>query len=341
MAAGILRKPPDVPPGTKFVYTSTAYVMAACAIEQVAQKPWEELIRERLFAPLGITTAGFGSPPGMDGKQVPWGHGPRFYWRPFRWVRADVPRHPDSIWADVPLAGAPAGLVHMSTHDWARFVSLLLRGDPANPTRHCTLLKADTLARLNHVDPGGPPLPGGWGGSGYVSGWVESAARWASGKEGATGRVLWHQGDNSRWNSGAYLAPEIDLAVLVATNSAFKWEASSKIARALVDAVVSAQGIPGDGLAGEWQGALQSLLAETPLQLTIKPDKSALLETTSEKITLTSVGVGAQNDREVILSAAKGLKFAGTLNSDGSQLSGWLTTTRDRWWVTFRRVARP
>jgi hypothetical protein len=312
-------------------------------MEKVAQKPWEELLRERVFAPLGITTAGFGPPSGTKGKHVPWGHGPRFYWRPFRWVRTDVPRHPDSMWADVPRAAAPAGLVHLSMQDWARFVSLLLRGDPANPQRHNTLLKADTLDTLNRVDAGGPPLPGSWGGSGYVSGWVVSEARWASATGGAPGRVLWHQGDNSRWNSAAWIAPEIDMAVLVATNRAFQWEATNEIVRALVDTFAPAAGAPGNGLAGKWRGTLpwHSVLKETPIQVTIQPSETSSPTLTlidSRKPTPITMEVIAQADGRVVFSASNGPRFEGTLASDGSQISGWWTDTRYRRWVVLRRV---
>lgn len=40
--------------------------------------------------------------------------------------------------------------------------------------------------------------------------WVRGA------RAGDTGRVLFHQGDNGRWNTAIYLAPEIDFAVLIA-----------------------------------------------------------------------------------------------------------------------------
>ena len=47
-------------PGTKMEYSNLGYVIAGAVAERVGGKPWEALMRERVFAPLGIEGCGFG-----------------------------------------------------------------------------------------------------------------------------------------------------------------------------------------------------------------------------------------------------------------------------------------
>ena len=61
-----LKEAPVGPVG-KFRYSNLSYVVAASLAEGLTRKSWETLMEERLFAPLGITTAGFG-PPGTRRK---------------------------------------------------------------------------------------------------------------------------------------------------------------------------------------------------------------------------------------------------------------------------------
>jgi len=57
----------------QFSYSNAGVAIAAAAAERVTGKPWEDLMRERVFAPLGMTRAGFGWP-GRAGDHEPWGH---------------------------------------------------------------------------------------------------------------------------------------------------------------------------------------------------------------------------------------------------------------------------
>jgi hypothetical protein len=120
----------------------------------------------------------------------------------------------------------------MTVTDWAKFIALHLRGDPANPHCQAALLKLDTFAEMHAVAPT-TPYSKGWVMRGitrlatgdaapavtYRAGWFISTASWAKGTQpGDTGRRLWHAGSNGRWNCGVVIAPEIDFAVLVACN---------------------------------------------------------------------------------------------------------------------------
>jgi len=42
--------------------------------ERVTDRSWEELLKERLFEPLQMTTAGFGHPGRARSVDQPWGH---------------------------------------------------------------------------------------------------------------------------------------------------------------------------------------------------------------------------------------------------------------------------
>jgi CubicO group peptidase (beta-lactamase class C family) len=238
LAEKILSRPPDFAPGTKFSYDSTGYLLLGAALEKITGRTWEELMRERLFQPLGLTSGGFG-PPGTPGMvDQPWGHGARWlFYLPLPGAR-DLPFDPGSRHADFPAVGRPAGLVHMSLGDWAKFVSVHLRGDPANPHREVALLKPETFALLHGTGTGEE----------YAGGWFTGTRKWAKGvRPGDSGRVFFHQGDNGRWNCVVWVAPEIDFAVLIACNRAYMWGPVDEVASALVKAFVATPPASADG----------------------------------------------------------------------------------------------
>ena len=64
---GVTVKPPEATPGEKFIYSNAGVSIAGHMAEKVTNKSWEDLMREKIFRPLGMTTAGFG-PPGTRAK---------------------------------------------------------------------------------------------------------------------------------------------------------------------------------------------------------------------------------------------------------------------------------
>jgi CubicO group peptidase (beta-lactamase class C family) len=46
-------------PGSKFVYDNSGYFLLGAIIERVTGKPYEEAVKERIFAPLGMTDSGY------------------------------------------------------------------------------------------------------------------------------------------------------------------------------------------------------------------------------------------------------------------------------------------
>ena len=182
----MLRRAPAAPPGTRFIYSNAGFSIAGLMAETRTGTAYEELIRTRLFAPLGMTSAGFG-PPGTAGRLD----------QP-RGAPADgMPVEPGPA-ADNPPAIAPAGLVHMTIRDWAKYVAMHVRGARGETT----FLSGRSFARL-HTPPSGFE---------YAMGWAVATRPWGGGD------VLTHAGSNTIWYAVAWLAPKRDFAVLVTCN---------------------------------------------------------------------------------------------------------------------------
>lgn len=195
LVAGVVSRPPDPAPGSTFVYSNAGYAIAGAMAEKVTGKAWEDLLQEKVFGPLKITSAGFGAPGDAAKVDQPRGH---------RSSGAAVEPGPK---ADNPPAIGPGGSAHMTMADWARFVLAHVRGDSANPKRECALLNPESYDKL-HTPVGE-----------YAMGWGVSTRGWAKGKgQGARGVTLSHSGSNTMWYCVAWVAPERDLAILVATN---------------------------------------------------------------------------------------------------------------------------
>jgi len=178
-----LASPPESAPGIAKRYSNAGYVIAGSMIEERMDASWEDLMRRRLFEPLGMTSAGFGPPrplpqPQGHRKRVPVGIG----------ARADNP----------PVVG-PAGTVHASLEDWGKFVALHL----PDPSTASGRLPRASLARMHSPTPG----------TDYAMGWITATRDW-------DGQVLTHSGSNLLWYSVVWAAPEQGFAVLVATNEA-------------------------------------------------------------------------------------------------------------------------
>jgi CubicO group peptidase (beta-lactamase class C family) len=182
----VLSQPPEAAPGTKMIYSNQGYAIVGAMLEKLTGTPWETLIKERLFKPLHMDSAGFG-PPGTPGAvDQPWGH--------TRNLLGTVPLQHDN-----PPAISPAGRVHCSLDDLAHYTIFHLQRGQTNG-----LLKAETLNRL-HTPPAGGD---------YACGWVVVKRNWAN------GNALMHNGSNTMWYVVMWLAPERNFSVVAATNIA-------------------------------------------------------------------------------------------------------------------------
>lgn len=192
-AAMMLAQPPQSKPGTKYVYSNAGYALLGIMAERLTDTAWETLMERRLFEPLGMKSAGFGSM-GTAGKiEQPYQHETR--------RGKPQPVDPGPL-SDNPAVIGPGGTVHCSVGDWAKFVTVhVLEGKgPAGNA----LLKPETVRRLQN-----PPFGGE-----YAGGWLVTERGWGG------GRVLTHAGSNTMNFAVVWAAPIKDFAVLVATNIA-------------------------------------------------------------------------------------------------------------------------
>lgn len=178
-----LGEEPTTEPGTAFSYSNVGYVIVGHIIELMEDKPYEELMPELIFEPLGLTSAGFGPPQGDD---QPRGH------------NANVPMPPTHPSADNPEGLAPAGRIHMSLGDWARYAQIHLR---AARGESFELLTAASYKRLH------TPLEG----QSYALGWGRPEREWTH------GLALSHAGSNTMWRAVIWIAPGRNAALLVTT----------------------------------------------------------------------------------------------------------------------------
>lgn len=200
--ADALRNPPQNASGTVFQYSNVGYTVAGRLAEKVTGRAWHVLLREQLFGPLGINGWGIGSPGIGNPDSQPWGHiinnGSSFLfgfeptsntsWTPVKPGRL----------ADFPPFMAPAGTLHISMREWARFAHAHLLGGSSG------LLRQSTFDELHR-----PELQG------YAAGWNVSSSFMSVNNT----RVWSHAGSNAMNVAVASLFPEWNQAILMVTNA--------------------------------------------------------------------------------------------------------------------------
>ena len=181
--AYITRALQDAPAGRtgRFSYSNTGFLIAAMMAERASEATYESLMRDEVFTPLGMASAGFGRPP----IGQPAGH---------MRGRIAVPRdvNPDFF--------APAGNIYLSLDDWARFCIDQLRGANGKGA----LLKPQTYSLTQSPAPGAP-VSMGW----FVR---DSIA-------GLPGPVYYHEGSDGAWFAVVALFPTSGSGVLAVTNA--------------------------------------------------------------------------------------------------------------------------
>ncbi|MGI8601791.1 MAG: serine hydrolase domain-containing protein [Verrucomicrobiales bacterium] len=188
LARELLKRPPKSAPEAAYEYSNAGYTFAGLMIERRIGQPWEKLMMEKIFNPLGMKSAGFGAP-AKDPRKIdqPWGHD-----------SSGQPVAPGPL-ADNVSAIGPAGTVHMSLPDLARYGQWHLRErGPLKPP----LLRPETVQLLH----------GAGQRDGYHFGWERHSREWAG------GQALYHNGSNTMFYAVIWLAPNRDFGLAVATN---------------------------------------------------------------------------------------------------------------------------
>lgn len=137
-AIWLLQQPP-VPDTSEINFSNSGYVLAGLMLEKATHKSYPQLVKE-LGKQLHISF-GFGSPNTMSTTQ-PWGHDGN--------LQPEAPgNNPKLNWL------LPAGNIHVSLHDYARFIQLQLQGLRGKSA----LLPAQTFELLHY---GLPVFSYGW-----------------------------------------------------------------------------------------------------------------------------------------------------------------------------------
>lgn len=177
-----LKKASKTGKGT-FEYSNLGYMVAGSMCERLTGKSWEDLMQERLFGPLDMQSAGFGAPSRNGDMDQPWGH--------LKQIFGGL----SPIQVDNAAALGPAGTIHCTLTDWAKFAALFL---PASPQ---TILDQTQLKKL--VEPVGE----------YAAGWGIVERSWAK------GTALTHSGSNTTWLANIWVVPNLDRIYIVAINA--------------------------------------------------------------------------------------------------------------------------
>jgi len=174
----------------EFEYSNLGFIIAGAIAEARTGKTWEDLVREQVFAPLGIANAGFGAP-GTSGKfDQPHGH---------RELQGKLmPIDPADTEGDNPPALGPAGTINIALEDWMRFAQDQLEGVHGRGK----LLKADSYRKLH------TPVAGN-----YALGWGAKL------QDDGVPMVITHSGSNGYWLADIRIMPKKNIIILLAMNA--------------------------------------------------------------------------------------------------------------------------
>ena len=172
----------------EYSYSNAGYVVVGYMAERAARRSWEELMRSLVFEPLELRSAGFRWPTTDDRPDQPLGH-------------VGTPPSLNVQHSGEDLSGedyyGPAGSVHCSIEDLARYAAFHLQGLRGIDG----VLKAETVRRLH------TPAPG----EQYMGGWVVHKEEEGERRDG-------HEGTAGTFFAMVQLYPNEDLAVVAAAN---------------------------------------------------------------------------------------------------------------------------
>jgi len=194
----MLRQPPAYTPGTSAQYSNGGPTVAARMAEVVSGKSWEQLVRETVFDPLHLETAGFGLPV--------------------------TPAHPDGVYGHVAVspgqfepvpAGqglpdpdvlAPAGAVRSSIGDFLLYGIAHLKG----MTGEEDAFPADLIRSLHTPQSGQPQSLG----EEYTFGWGSDCPAGLPQQMRCQG----HNGSNGAYYARILILPDKDMVIVFMAN---------------------------------------------------------------------------------------------------------------------------
>ncbi|MFL6119245.1 serine hydrolase domain-containing protein [Actinophytocola sp.] len=192
--------PLDFPPGTRWAYSNSGYVLLGMLVERVSGKSYGTFLHDEILDPLGMSDTGYqaGLPTGDDAVGYT------------DWT-TPAPQFDDSVYFS-------AGGLHSTVRDLGRWQQFLLNGDP-------TVVRDDTLADLQR--PRVAAAPNIWYGYG-----VESRGQSMSAIES-----YGHSGQIPGFNSYEEIRPASGVTVTVLANMNLTVQKVDDLGRHLADMV--------------------------------------------------------------------------------------------------------
>lgn len=173
--------------GPGFRYSNLGYMTLGAVLEQLRNETWESQIKDQLFQPLEMRSAGFGVPTETIGPTAASGH-----------IRKDQRLIP--IERDNPPALGPAGTVYATMADWIGYLQFHLRRNPKDTPN---ISMSEETFRYLHEPRENQQYAGGWG---------VIQRTWSQGP------IYTHNGSNTYWYCVVYLAPHEGRGILAASN---------------------------------------------------------------------------------------------------------------------------
>jgi len=180
----------------EFHYSNSGYIVAAHMLETITSMPWEKLISQEVFEPLGITNFGFGPPNIQDTEHQLSGH----LYSGGNWQQVTTMQQ-----AFLPLVISPAGLVNIGMPELATYVQAHMDGMRGESN----ILNSDSYDTLHSPVITTDAMHAGYADK-YAHGWFYSSLN----------NHYKHGGGTASFTVENLLIPEENVAFLAITNNA-------------------------------------------------------------------------------------------------------------------------
>jgi CubicO group peptidase (beta-lactamase class C family) len=243
-------------PGERYQYSNLGYGLLGYVISRVSGRDYADLMRDEVFAPLGMDHTSVHAGPGLEEGQA---------------VKYTL----DGLVVPPCDSDSPGGsAIYSSAHDLVRFAMFHLKNHLPDQRAIVSDAAVDEMQRPSPET--GPTRDWEREGSGYGIGWDVGVA-----EDGL--RVVQHSGGTVGVSTILALVPEEDLAVAVLSNTQSPWP--DVILIEIVCTLLSLQPeeflppadraadeppfVPGPELVGLWEGLVHTYEGEIPLVLEI------------------------------------------------------------------------
>jgi CubicO group peptidase (beta-lactamase class C family) len=201
----ILKQPARYNARVEHHYSNLGFIIAGHILESLTHSTWEKLIQKYLFKPLNMSSCGFGETSILN-NTIPentWGH--KLYNNVFYPIHGDNPEY-----------FAPAGNIHCSLYDWAKYLTIHLKASQGE----ITLLNANSFQKLHQLYPSE--------GSEYTfGGWAKIKQSWTN------GYALVHSGTNTYNYARVWVLPGHN-AILMTTSNISKMSGANATNKAII-----------------------------------------------------------------------------------------------------------